>query len=95
VEKELMAEIDRRSHEFAERSLGEIAAAAKAAGVPFEPVTVKSVEPYRAIIDAAAQRKCDAIFMASHGHKGLAGMVLGSVTNKVLTHSSIPVLVFR
>ena len=95
VEKDLLAEFDRRSHEFAERSLAEIAAAAKAAGVAFEPLTVKSMRPYQAIVDAATERKCDAIFMASHGHKGLSGLLLGSVTQKVLTHSKIPVLVFR
>ena len=95
LEKELLAELDRRSHEFAERSIAQIAAAAQAAGVPFEPLMVKSVKPYQAIVDAAKERKCDAIFMASHGHKGLTALMLGSVTQKVLTHSSIPVLVFR
>jgi nucleotide-binding universal stress UspA family protein len=95
VEKDLLEEFDRRSREYAERCVGEIAAAAKAAGVPFEPLVTKSPRPYAAIIEAAHERSCDAIFMASHGHKGLAGLVLGSVTNQVLTHSSIPVLVFR
>jgi nucleotide-binding universal stress UspA family protein len=56
---------------------------------------VQSGMPYQAIIDAARERKCDAIFMASHGHRGFTGLLLGSVTNQVLTHSKIPVLVFR
>jgi nucleotide-binding universal stress UspA family protein len=95
IEKELLAELDRRSHEYAERSVARIADAAKAAGVAFESRIVKSVKPYQAIIDAATEQRCDVIFMASHGHRGLAGLLLGSVTNNVLTHSRIPVLVFR
>ncbi len=51
--------------------------------------------PYEAIIEAATQSGCDLIFMASHGRRGFSGLLLGSETNKVLTHSKIPVLVFR
>jgi len=51
--------------------------------------------PYEAIIAAARKNKCDLIVMASHGWRGLKGLVLGSETQKVLTHSSIPVLVVR
>ena len=51
--------------------------------------------PYQAIIDAAVAEGCDLIFMASHGRRGLAGLLLGSETQKVLTHSTIPVLVYR
>ena len=69
--------------------------AAKASGVPFTALVTKSNAPSRGIIDAAQRRKCDVIFMASHGHRGLAGLLLGSVTHEVLTHSEIPVLVFR
>lgn len=95
MREELPAEVARRSRKYAERSVEEIEKAAKAAGVPVETLVVRSASPYQAIVDAAQKRKCDAIFMASHGHRGLAGLVLGSVTNKVLTHSSIPILVFR
>jgi nucleotide-binding universal stress UspA family protein len=95
VEKDLIAELDRRSHQFAERCVAQIEDAAKADGVPFEAVVVKSTRPYEAIIQAALERNCDAIFMASHGHRGLDGLLLGSVTQQVLTHSKIPVLVFR
>lgn len=51
--------------------------------------------PYEAIIAAAERCDCDLIFMASHGRRGLGGFLLGSETNKVLTHSKIPVLVYR
>ncbi len=69
--------------------------AAKTAGVPFEGVVVKSPSPHKAIIEAAKKQKCDAIVIASHGHKGLTGLVLGSVTQKVLVNCETPVLVFR
>jgi len=95
ADKELVAEFERRASEFATRCVGEIGAAAKAAGVPFEPLIVKSPVPYKGIVDAAKKQKCDAIFIASHGNKGLTGLVLGSVTQKVLAHSKLPVLVFR
>lgn len=51
--------------------------------------------PWEAIIDAANTAGCDLIFMASHGRRGLTGFVLGSETQRVLTHSKIPVLVYR
>lgn len=51
--------------------------------------------PYRAIIAAADRHQCDLIFMASHGRGGFMGLLLGSETQKVLTHSSVPVLVYR
>ena len=50
---------------------------------------------YKAIIEAATQNECDLIFMASHGHRGIGALLLGSETTKVLTHSKIPVLVYR
>ena len=58
-------------------------------------LAVTDDEPWRAIIKAAKSRKCDLILMASHGRRGLAAVVLGSQTTKVLTHSKIPVLVCR
>ena len=95
VPRELYIELERRSREHAERNVAEIESAARTAGVTFEPLVVQSVMPYQAIIAAAEEKRCDAIFMASHGHRGLTGLLLGSVTNQVLTHSKIPVLVFR
>ena len=50
---------------------------------------------YQEIINAAEKNGCDLIFMASHGRRGLSGLLLGSETQKVLTHSKIPVLVYR
>ena len=75
--------------------MDQIGDAAKAAGVPCDSVVDQCVHPYQGIIGAANKKNCDAIFMASHGHSGLTGIVLGSVTHKVLTNSKIPVLVYR
>jgi nucleotide-binding universal stress UspA family protein len=68
---------------------------AKTQGVPCTIVCKESDQPYQAIIETATRKKCDLIAMASHGRKGVAALVLGSETSKVLTHSSIPVLVYR
>ena len=64
-------------------------------GVTCEISSATSDIPYQAIIDAAERAGCDLIFMASHGRRGFSGLLLGSETNKVLTHSRIPVLVYR
>ena len=79
----------------AAKYLGSIQESAKAAGVSCDVQHVVADHPYEAIIDAAKARGCDLIFMASHGRKGMSALVLGSETVKVLTHSKIPVLVYR
>ena len=68
---------------------------ARAAGVPFDTDFVQSNRPYKAIISAAESHRCDAIFMSSHGRSGFSKMWHGSETEEVLTHSSIPTLVYR
>ncbi|MGA8921090.1 MAG: universal stress protein [Pseudolabrys sp.] len=73
--------------------LNGVANAAKQAGLSCETIQVENARPYQAIIAAAADRGCDLIVMASHGRSGLSAVVLGSVTNKVLTHTKTPVLV--
>ena len=73
--------------------LERVADAANAAGVPCETVQVEHDHPYQAIIATAKDKGCDLIVMASHGRSGLSAILLGSVTNKVLTHTNIPVLV--
>lgn len=79
----------------AEKILDRAKAAADAAGVAAATDTLVNEVPYEAIIDAADRHSCDLIFMASHGRKGIAGLLLGSETQKVLTHSKTPVLVYR
>ena len=79
----------------AEKILGAVAGTAQAANVACETIHVEHEHPYQAIIDIAASKGCDLIVMASHGRHGIAAIVLGSETVKVLTHSKIPVLVYR
>lgn len=79
----------------AEEILSRAKAAAEAEGVAVATDTTVNEVPYEAIIDAAARHGCDLIFMASHGRRGLASLLLGSETHKVLTHSTVPVLVYR
>ena len=74
---------------------GEVMAAAGHAGVPCEALSAFSSDPWDAIVDAAAAHHCDVIVMASHGRRGLAAALLGSETQKVLTHAAIPVLVCK
>jgi nucleotide-binding universal stress UspA family protein len=80
---------------LAARYLGSVMTAATAGGVPYTGLHVIHDSPYEAIIEAAKKSQCDLIVMASHGRKGVAALVLGSETTKVLTHSKIPVLVCR
>ena len=79
----------------AEDYLAVIGQAAKEAGVHCETEFVTGAHPYQAILWAAAEHGCDLIAMASHGRSGIQGMLLGSETAKVLTHSKLPVLVFH
>ena len=81
--------------DFAAKHLSIAKDAADAANVTCDVLQVEHDHPYRAIIDTANEKGCDVIVMASHGRSGVAALVLGSETLKVLTHSSIPVLVFR
>lgn len=80
---------------LAAQHLGVVRKAAAASKVVCEVMHVEDDQPYRAIIVAAKKRRCDLIVMASHGRGGISALVLGSVTAKVLTHSTIPVLVYR
>ena len=68
---------------------------AKAAGVACQAHTIEALHPWEAILDHAKNQNADLIVMASHGRRGLSALLLGSETQKVLTHSSIPVLVVR
>ena len=82
-----------------ERIAGErvkaVAAVASGAGVTCHAHTVEALHPWEAILDHAKTQNCDLIVMASHGRRGLSALLLGSETQKVLTHSTIPVLVVR
>jgi nucleotide-binding universal stress UspA family protein len=85
----------RRCREKAEAIFADVARRASAAGIAFETEFVQSDVPYQAIIDAAKRHGCDLIFMASHGRRGISALLHGSQTQDVLTHSTIPTLVYR
>jgi nucleotide-binding universal stress UspA family protein len=84
-----------RARKVSQRHLDVIKKAAADAGVSCACYSVTSDFPADQIVKAANKYKCDAIFMASHGRTGLTRMLLGSETTKVLTHSKIPVVVYR
>jgi len=79
----------------ADRILGAVALKAESAGLEFNAVHVIAPAPWEAILAAAKKNKCQAIVMASHGRRGVSALLLGSETQKVLTHSKLPVLVVR
>ena len=79
----------------ADKILGAIALKAESAGLEFNTVHVIAPAPWEAILAAAKKNKCEAIVMASHGRRGVSALLLGSETQKVLTHSKLPILVVR
>jgi nucleotide-binding universal stress UspA family protein len=89
------SEYEREAPRLVEHHLADAAVKAKVLDVPCGTLKVWDEHPYQAIIDAAADEGCDLIAMASHGRRGLAAAVLGSETSKVLTHSKLPVLIYR
>ncbi|MBS0434616.1 universal stress protein [Piscinibacter sp.] len=80
---------------IAAKRLAQVTDAAKAAGVPCQAHSVEALHPWEAIIDHAKRNECDLVVMASHGRRGVSALLLGSETQKVLTHSTVAVLVVR
>ena len=79
----------------ARKALAVIEIEARTAGAEYGSTMLIANNPWEGIIRAAQAKKCDLIVMSSHGRRGLAGLLLGSETTKVLTHSKVPVLVCR
>ncbi len=86
---------DKGLREAGQKQVDAIGKMAKAKGVPFTSVVTNAARAYEGIINAAKKQKCDVIFMASHGRRGFSKLIMGSVTQQVLTHSKIPVVVYR
>ena len=80
---------------MAAKRLAAVKQACDEAGLGCDAASVEALHPWEAIIDHAQRNDCDLIVMASHGRKGMAALVLGSETQKVLTHTEIPMLVVR
>ncbi|HOI65781.1 MAG TPA: universal stress protein [Thiomonas arsenitoxydans] len=79
----------------AEDALKPLQDACKAADLTFEPIIAEDIHPWKAMLDVAKERGCDLVVIASHGRRGMQALLLGSETQKLLTHSTIPVLVLR
>jgi nucleotide-binding universal stress UspA family protein len=79
----------------AARNVQAVADACASAGITCDPQTVVGVQPWEAIVAHAAEQRCDLLVMGSHGRSGLASLFLGSETNDVLKHTTVPVLVVR
>ena len=94
-EEEAIAEFEQRRKDAARKHVAEIARTARKQGVSLEPVVQTARTPYEGIVKAAQERDCDLILMSSHGRRGLARLAVGSVTDKVLQLSKVPVLVYR
>ena len=90
-EDEYVAQLRRTGHEHTEGVLR----AARDAGLEAEALTAFSDTAAPKIVEVAAEQQCDLIFMGSHGRSGWGQLLLGSVTNKVLSHTTRPVLVHR
>jgi nucleotide-binding universal stress UspA family protein len=92
---DLVKAFGEHAQEAGQRIVNEAANAAERTGVPCEVEVDRPESPDLGINDAAARHGCDLIFIGSHGRSGIAGLLLGSVTRKVLAHATIPVMVYR
>jgi nucleotide-binding universal stress UspA family protein len=95
ADAKMIAEFEQRNLAAAKKHIGALARAALKAGVPFEPVVQTAHTPYEGIVEAANKHKCDLILMSSHGEGGIRRVMLGSVADKVIQLSKVPVLVYR
>jgi nucleotide-binding universal stress UspA family protein len=88
-------EYKKLSEKAAKKALADIEIECETAGVRYAGRSITAAQPFEGILKVARSGRCDAIAMASHGRGGLAGLLLGSETSRVLAHSKIPVLVSR
>jgi nucleotide-binding universal stress UspA family protein len=95
VDTSAMKALEARAEEEAAKYVSQVKAAADAAGIPCDTVVTKPAVPHEGIVAAAEKNQCDLIVMSSHGRSGLRSFVLGSVTQRVLASSKIPVMVYR
>ena len=89
--KEYMQRCEREAQDH----LTEVEQAAARDGVQFSTCRSVHPSPYLGIIEAAQNHACDVILMSSHGRRGLGSLLIGSETQRVLTHTDIPVIVYR
>ena len=95
IPKNLAGIIHGETVKAADEKLAVVERLAREAGVQVETLRLSKDHPWEAIVQAAKDKRCDLIVMASHGRRGVSAVVLGSETHKVLTHSTVPVLVVQ
>ena len=95
IPKNLAGIIHAETIKAADEKLAVVERLAREAGVQVETLRLSNDHPWEALVQAAKDKRCDLIVMASHGRRGVSAVVLGSETHKVLTHSTVPVLVVR
>ena len=95
IPKNLAGIIHAETVKLADEKLAVVEKLGREAGVQVENVRQSNDHPWEAIVQTAKDKNCDLIVMASHGRRGVSAVVLGSETQKVLTHSTVPVLVVR
>jgi len=93
--KTMVAEFEKRNRTYARKQVAKPAREAHKAGVKFDALVETSRTPYEGIVAAAKKKDCDLVLMASNGRRGLSRLTLGSVTDKVIQLSKVPVLVYR
>ncbi len=81
--------------QIAQRRVNKVVDVCRAAGLQCAAHTLEAAHPWEAIIQHATRNGCDLIIMASHGRRGMRALLLGSETQRVLVHSTVPVLVVR
>jgi nucleotide-binding universal stress UspA family protein len=88
-------DLEQRARAVGQKHVDAIGRVANSARVPFTSVVAKARTPYEGIIAVAKKRKCDVIFISSRGRRGLSRLIMGSVTQKVLAHAGMPVVVYQ
>jgi len=94
LDEPMSLELEQRARKAGERYVQAVAKAAQRSGVKSQSI-VEVARPDEGIVATARKRKCDAIFIASHGLRGIKRLLLGSVTSRVLANADIPVIVYR
>ncbi|HRK40231.1 MAG TPA: universal stress protein [Burkholderiaceae bacterium] len=77
------------------QSLADIRTMCEEKGVKFAGDTIERTSAYEGILETAKAEKCDLIVMGSHGRRGIQALILGSVAQKVLTHTDLPVMIIK
>ena len=94
-DRRLAPELERRANAAARKCLVDVTRAARKAGVQCQTLANRAASPYEGIIEAAAKRKCDLVFIGTHGYRGLTRLAMGSVAEKVARLAKVPVMVYR